>query len=117
MTIRFALAAVALSASAAAQPAPAPYSLEQTTALRCSAAFAVGAALQARGERHAGWPPLAERGREYFVRVSAQVMDETGRSREQVAEELAAHARDLRDPAALEAAMGPCLLLLDASGV
>lgn len=118
MTIRFALAALALAAPAAAQDAaaPAPLSLEQRTAMRCSAAFAVGAVLQSRGQ-HADWPPLATRGREYFVRVSAQLMDQTGRTREQVAEELTAQAQELRNPAALAAAIPPCLLLLDASGM
>lgn len=116
--LRFALAALVLAAPAAAQQAapPAPLSLEQKTALRCSAAFAVGAVLQSRGEG-ADWPALATRGREYFVRVSAQLMDQTGRTREQVAEELTAQAQELRDPAVLGAAMPPCLLLLEASGV
>lgn len=119
MDFRLALAALALAAPAAAQDTPAvprPLSLEQRTALRCSAAFAIGAVLQQRGE-HADWPPLAERGREFFVRASAQVMDETGRSREQIADELGAQARELADPQALAAAMPPCLMLLDASGL
>ena len=117
MIHRLALAALALSGPALAQEtAPPPLSLEQRTALRCSAAFAVGAMLQQRGE-HADWPKLATRGREFFVRVSAQVMDETGRTREQVADELAAQARELSDPTTLGAAIPPCLLLLDASGI
>lgn len=117
MTLRLALAAFALSAPAAAQEAaPPPLSLEQRTALRCSAAFAIGAVLQQRGER-GEWPPLAGRGREFFVRASAQIMDETGRTREQVADVLAAQARELSDPEALAVAMPPCLLLLDASGI
>ena len=116
--LRFALAALVLTAPAAAQDAapPPPLSLEQKTALRCSAAFAIGAVLQSRGEG-AGWPALATRGREYFVRVSAQLMDQTGRTREQVAEALTAQARELGEPGALDAAMPPCLLLLEASGV
>jgi len=118
MKIVLALGALACSAPAAAQePAPPKLlSVEQRTALKCSAAFAVGAVLQQRGER-AEWPPLATRGREFFVRASAQIMDETGRSREQVAEELTAEARQLGDPSALAATISPCLLLLDASGV
>ena len=117
--IRLVLLGLALGTPAAAQevpPAPKPLSLEQRTALKCSAAFAIGAVLQQRGG-HADWPPLAARGREFFVRVSAQVMDETGRNREQVASELTAEARELADPAALSATMPPCLLLLDASGI
>ena len=118
MKRRLALAALALTAPAAAQDAAPlkPLSLEQRTAVRCSAAFAIVAVLQQRGE-HREWPPLAERGREFFVRVSTQIMDETGRSREEVADALTAQARELSDPATLSAAMPPCLLLLDAAGL
>jgi hypothetical protein len=117
MTIRLALAALALSAPAFAQDAaPKPFSLEQQTALRCSAAFAVGATLQQHGQA-GDWPPLASRGREFFVRAMAQLMDDTGRTREQVAEAVAVQAKQLSDRAALDAAMPPCLLLLDASGL
>ncbi|MXO75151.1 hypothetical protein GRI40_07975 [Altererythrobacter aerius] len=97
-------------------PAPAPLTLQQSTAMKCAAAFALGASLQARGEG-AEWPQIMPRGREFFVRTSAQIMDETGRTRDQVAAEITAQARALSDPAALAAAMPPCLLLLDASGL
>lgn len=113
------LSALALAAAApsVAQVAPlAPLSMQQATTLKCSAAFAIGASMQARGEG-AGWPPLAERGREFFVRASAQLMDETGRTREQVADELKREAAGLGAPGALVAAMPPCLLLLDAAGL
>lgn len=122
MTIRLAPLALLLAAPALAQ-APAPeqgppgaLSLQQSTALKCSAAFAIGAAMQARGEG-SEWPALAQRGREFFVRVSAQIMDETGRTRDQVAAELTGQAKSLGEPGALAAAMPPCLLLLDASGL
>jgi hypothetical protein len=98
------------------QGPPGPLSLQQSTALKCSAAFALGAAMQAKGEG-AQWPALVMRGREFFVRVSAQVMDETGRTRDQVAAELTGQAKSLGEPGALAAAMPPCLLLLDASGL
>lgn len=120
--IRIAIAAaslfLAVPASAQSAPVePTPLSLQQSTALRCSAAFALGAALQNRGEATT-WPPLAARGREFFVRTSAQVMDETGRTREAVASSLAEYARPLAaDRGTLDAAMPPCLLLLDASGL
>ena len=117
MTLRLALAALALSAPAVAQDAvPKPLSLEQQTALRCSAAFAVGAALQQQGAA-GDWPPLASRGREFFVRAMAQLMDDTGRTREQVGEAVAAQAKQLSDRGALDSAMPPCLLLLEASGL
>ncbi len=111
------LAAVPAAAQTAPeQGPPPPLSLQQTTALRCSAAFAIGAAAQARG-KGAQWPALLPRGREFLVRVSAQVMDETGRTRDQVAAELTGQAKALGEPGALAAAMPPCLLLLDASGL
>ncbi|MGN6496527.1 MAG: hypothetical protein ACTHK5_04195 [Tsuneonella sp.] len=122
MTSRFALAlasaALLGAAPSAAQTAvsPPPLTIEQQAALRCSAAFAVGAAMQQRGQG-CEWPPLATRGREFFVRVSAQLMDDTGRTREQVAADLAAQARQLGDPAALKATMPACLLMLDAAGI
>lgn len=117
MTLRFAPLAFLLAGPAMGQaPEPRPLTLQQAAALKCSAAFALGAAAQARGEGRQ-WPALAERGREFLVRTSAAIMDQTGRSRDRVALELTEQARTLADPAALAAAMGPCLLLLDASGI
>ena len=40
--------------------------------------------MQARGQGK-GWAPLLPRGREFMVRTSAQIMDDTGRTRDQVA--------------------------------
>lgn len=122
--IRLSVAAAVLFAAPAvlAQDAPPPrgpvkpLSIQQQAALKCSAAFALGAASQARGEATA-WPDLAVRGREFFVRTSAAIMDETGRGRDQVAAELGEQARILARPGALAAAMPPCLLLLDASQI
>ncbi len=121
MSFRLLFLAVLFATPVAAQVAPeegppGPLSLQQSTSLRCSAAFALGAALQANGDG-AQWPPLALRGREFLVRVSAQIMDETSRTREQVAAELTGEAKSLREPGALAAAMPPCLLLLGASGL
>ncbi len=84
MIARLTMLALFAAAPMAAQPAPdqtarAPLSLQQSTALKCSAAFALGAGMQARGQG-AEWPALGE-------------------------------------PGALAAAMPPCLLLLDASGL
>lgn len=108
--------AVLVAAPSLAQEAPAPLNLQQTGAVRCAAAFALGAAIQARGEG-AEWPPLAVRGKEFFVRTSAQIMDETGRTRDQVAADLSTQVRALGQPGALKPAMGPCLLMLDESGI
>lgn len=118
--IRIVSAAVLLAAvPAAAREAAAPatsLSIQQQAALRCSAAFALGAVEQAEG-RNKAWPVLAKRGKEFFVRSSAGIMDEAGWTREQIVAELTAQARSLKRPGELEAAMPPCLLLLDASGL
>ena len=94
------------------------HTIQQKTALRCSVAFALVAEGQARGDPTvADYPPLGERGREFFVRSSAQIMDETGMSREAVAGLLAAEVAGLQEPETLASVMPPCLLLLDASGI
>ena len=113
-----ALAALAPIAVQAQQPAAPELTIQQNTALRCSVAFALVAQGQARGDpAMADYPPLGERGREFFVRSSAQLMDETGMSREAVAALLAVEIEALREPGALDGVMPPCLLLLDASGL
>ena len=121
MFIRTLALALLLAAPASAQSAPepgspAPLTLQQSTALKCSAAFALGAAMQARGQGKE-WGALLPSGREFMVRASAQIMDDTGRTRDQVAAELTEQARQLGEPGALAEAMPPCLLLLDASGL
>ena len=63
------------------------------------------------------YPPLAERGREFFVRSAARVMDDTGLDRAGVANVLAAEAQELVDADLRAAIMPSCLLLLDASGI
>ena len=139
--MKFALAPLALlfvpamlAAQSAPQPAPqpapppepaaepAPLSLESRTALRCSAAFAIVADGQARGNKDAlVWPALGERGREFFVRTSARVMDDTGMDRAAVANELQTQAQELWESGGLGGKIGQvmpaCLLLLEASGV
>lgn len=102
----------------AQQPEPPELTVQQETALRCSVAFALVAEAQARGDPAvADYPPLNERGREFFVRSSAQIMDETGMTRDEVAVRLAAEIEALRADGALDRVMPPCLLLLDASGL
>lgn len=114
-----------LAAPLAAQSPPPlepQLSLEQQASLRCAVAFAIVAADQARGVADASaYPPLAARGKEFFVRTAARLIDETGTSRAQVQEllqrEAAAVRQDLmqaKDPrAALGRLMQPCLGLLD----
>lgn len=115
--LRIAPLALLFATPAIAQaPESAPLTLQQASAIKCSAAFALVASAQARGEANQ-WPALVTRGREFFVRSSARIMDETGWTRDQVATRLADQAKALADPASLAAAMPPCLLLLDASGI
>lgn len=114
-----ALALIPLASAASAQQAPTPnLTIEQRTALRCSVAFALVAEGQAHGDAAMGaYPALRERGREFFVRTSARIMDETGLSRDAVAGLLGAEVESLREEEALEQVMPPCMLLLDASGL
>lgn len=108
-------AALALQAAPAA---PAPITQEQRALLRCSAAFALVANGQAKGDAGAKqWPPLATRGREFFVRALAQLMDETALDREGIAALAAAEARALQDKDELAKVMPSCLLILEGSGV
>lgn len=121
------LAAVLLAAPAAAQtPSVPPMSLEQQMLLRCSAAFAIIANEQQRGVASAAaYPPLGERGKEFFVRAAARLMDDLQLSRGEVEARLrgeveALQARSIAadDPAVfVESVMRPCLAALEASGL
>ncbi len=119
------LALLFMPALAAAQPAPGaavkPLSLESRTALRCSAAFALVADGQARSDKDAlTYPALGQRGREFFVRASARVMDDTGMDRDAVAAALMTEAQRLWAAGGftgeIDQIMPSCLLLLDTSG-
>jgi len=114
------LAAPALAAAPA--PDPVKLNLAQETALRCSAAFALIAYDQQRGAPGAAsYPPLGTRGREYFVLTTADLMDQTGATRDQVAAMFQARFRQLQasavqaaEPAAMvRATLTPCLAQLD----
>lgn len=108
-----ALLALPLSPIATAQDAVAPLNLEQRMLLRCSAAFATVAQGQANGDAAAfAYPDLRERGQEFFVRASAQVMDEAGLDRARLAEVLTTEAQDIRDSGTLAQVMPACLSLL-----
>jgi hypothetical protein len=124
MSIRTILAAALVAAPLSAQPAaPLPrLTLAHQTALRCSTVFALVAADQARGLPYAAaYPRLGVRGREFFVRTTAKLMDDTGATRAQVTELARRSLSDLqaelgRAPnrtAALGAIMRPCLSILD----
>jgi hypothetical protein len=67
------------AASVPVAATPRPLTAEERLGLACASAFALVAAGQARGDvGMMSYPPLAERGREYFVRLSAQLMDDAG---------------------------------------
>ena len=111
--------AAAFAVAPLAAQAPPSLTLEQRTGLRCAAAFAITAQAQARGDAEATTlPPLAARGREFFVRFSARLMDDTGLDRDAVATLLTTEARALgAQDGAVKQVMPACLMLLDASGV
>lgn len=106
-------------AAATSTPVPAPQlTPQQEMALTCSAAFATTATAQASGHKAAlAYPPLAERGREFFVRASAKVMEETGISRVELRARLSDTAAMLKDDDKLKAVMPACLQMLDESGI
>lgn len=91
------------------------------TAAQCSAAFGVVAAAQERGAGTArtDYPPLAARGREFFVQTAARMMDEQGLTREEVRARLQQEVSKLQPMASnaefRQQVMVPCLSLLDAA--
>ena len=103
------LALLGASAALHAQQ-PAPLSLEHRMTLRCSAAFALVAHGQERGDARAlAYPRLGGEAREFFVRAAAQVMDEAGLDEEGIRAALAAEAQDLVDHDSLAPVMEVCL--------
>jgi hypothetical protein len=85
------------------------------TGLRCAAAIAMGAGAQARGEGWAkAYPPLGPRGREFFVRLAAQLMDQAGLDQAGVQAAAQAEAADIRRSGGPGPVMPFCLRLLDA---
>lgn len=118
MTLGLPFALAALATQAATGTVPPNLTLEQETAVRCSAAFAIVAAEQAAGsDTAAGWPILGARAREYFVRTGARLMDETGADRQTVGALFNRSAAALRADGQLkprlDALRTPCLAMLD----
>lgn len=104
--------------AAPATAAPPTLSIEQNAALRCAAAFALTSEAQARGDAAAtALPPLAGRGREYFVRVSAKLMDELELDRPRLSSLLRGHAVALVESKDATAVARACLPMLDAAGL
>ncbi|GAA0756735.1 hypothetical protein FHS52_000300 [Erythromicrobium ramosum] len=118
-------AALALQSAPGPAPAlapatsePAPLSQEDRALLRCAAAFAILADGQAKGNAAAQkWPPIEARGREFFVRVLAQVMDRTGLDRDGISRLISAEAQALWDSQETEKVIPSCLVLLESSGI
>ncbi|NCP14721.1 MAG: hypothetical protein GW858_11250 [Sphingomonadales bacterium] len=117
MLTPFLAAALALQpAPAPASPEPAPLSQENRALLRCAAAFALVAQGQAAGDPAAKeWPDLSSRGREFFVRALAQLMDATGADRAGIAALANAEAQALSANAEVQKIMPTCLLMLEAT--
>jgi hypothetical protein len=93
-------------------------SLEHRMLLRCSAAFALMANRQATGDAAAlVYPPLQQRGQEFFVRASARVIDEAGLTRDSIAAALTGEALALQEGEALEQVMPACLSALESAGL
>lgn len=120
-TLLFALQSAGTPAPAET-PLPA-LSLEQQSGLRCAAAFALVAQAQAQAQSTGdatalAYPALGERGREFFVRTAARLIDDTGLDRDDVARLLSAEAGRLaQEQGALDRTMPACLMLLEASGL
>ena len=119
------LASAAASLALAAQPAPpateAPQlSLEQATGLRCGVAFALVAQGQQAGDPAAlAYPAMDPRGKEFFVRFMAALMEDPRFSRDLVTSLAMRETQELArgGPEALSAVMPACLQLLDLSGL
>lgn len=107
-----ALLAAPLSAQTAAPPLPP----ELQTGLRCAALFSIVAADQARNAPGAiGWPPLAQRGREFFVQVSARAMDAGKLDRPALQALIQGEVAALRAKDSRAVLKAPCLAMLDAN--
>lgn len=120
MTLTLISAALLMATQATATPPNAEPQLTPAshTALRCSAAFALVSFGQEVGDPEATkWPAMEPRGREYFIRVMAKIMDETGLDRDSVAALAEKEAKLLLDKKEIESVMPQCLVLLDQSGI
>ncbi len=121
------LAALMMAQSTAPQatdPSPSTESVaaeltsENLAVLRCSAAFAMVSHGQTNGNADAlKWPELGTRGREFFVRALAGLMDDIGLNRDGVSQLVSAEAQRLWDAGEINDVMPACLLMLETSGV
>jgi len=99
--------------SSSASATPRALTLEEHMALRCATAFAMVSAAQARGDAAAlRYPPLGERGREFFVLTAAQLMDDAGLDEAGIHAAVSAEAAKLRNEGT-DQIMPLCLEQLD----
>lgn len=113
MTLRLVFLPLLLAAAPLAA-APRPLTADEQMGLTCASAFALVAAGQARGEPGmTQYPPLAIRGREWFVRLAAQLMDDAGLDQAGVRAAAQAAAAPLRR-SGVAPVMPACLRALDA---
>ena len=121
------LAAPAIAQDSAPADTPAPVitmelvdlPIQQQTALRCGVAVAIATEAQRAGNADGkDWPDLLEneRGREFFVRTMAKLMDDTGIAREGIALRGRKEAEKLAQDGRLDAVMPACRLMMQASG-
>jgi hypothetical protein len=111
----FIAAALALQPAAASPPV---LSQENRALLRCAAAFAVVSNRQTKGDATAQqWPALGTRGREFFVRTMAQLMDRSGLDRAGIAALASSEAEAMVAKGEVDQVMPVCLAMLEASGV
>ena len=103
-----------LAAPLAAQTAAPKLPPEVQTGLRCAALFSIVAAEQARqGARD--WPPITQRGREFFVRISARAMDVGKLDRPALQALMRGEVAAVRKSETRAALKAPCLAMLDAN--
>ena len=123
MNLRLASLAALVAASALPAHAEAPVA-DLDTAVRCGALFGIIHSEQKRGVASAlEYPPLEVRGKEFFVRTAARLMDERHLTREEVGARFKAETEQRQaevfaapDPAAaVTASAAPCFALLDAT--
>ncbi len=120
MMISLFLPSLLLIAQEPVQTAPAAtpvLTAENRAVIRCSAAFAIVGARQAREGDKGEWPELNARGREFFVVAMAGIMDEHRLGRDEITTLVRNEAVRLTETAEVEAIMPACLLMLEASGV
>lgn len=94
--------------------------LQQSASLRCGVVFGAVAAAQDRGDKEAlALPPMKERGREFFVRTMAKLMDDKNLDRDQVKALVMGQIEEIvkTDTADVADEMPACMLMLEAAGL